>query len=74
MTEIVVTLEDMLESKEDRAFCQSELIDKYKCLLVSFTVVMPGKVKQNKMTEKIFQKGTSAIEAALTWETFGSSN
>ncbi|MBE6671826.1 MAG: citrate lyase holo-[acyl-carrier protein] synthase [Ruminococcaceae bacterium] len=65
MTEIAVTLEDMLESKEDRAFCQSELIDKYKCPLISFTVVMPGKVKQNKMTEKIFQKGTSAIEAAL---------
>ena len=54
MTDVSVTLEDMLESKEERAFYQSELIDRYRCPLVSFTVVMPGKVKQNRMTEKIF--------------------
>ena len=65
MDDLCVSLEDMLESKEDRAVYQSQLIDKYKCPLVSFTVVMPGKIKQNKMTEKIFQKGTFSIENAL---------
>ncbi len=65
MEYVSVTLEDMLESKEDRAFYQSYLIDKYKCPLISFTVVMPGSVKRNEMSEKIFSKGKAALEAAL---------
>ncbi len=60
-----VTLDDMLAGKESRAAYQIYLIDKYKCPLISFTVVMPGSVKQNKLSEKIFHIGKAAIESAL---------
>ncbi len=60
-----VTLEQVLENKEFRAFYQKKLIDEYKCPLISFTVVMPGPVKQNEMSEKIFTKGKAEIEKAL---------
>lgn len=55
----------MLESRDSRAAYQTYLIDKYKTPLVSFTAVMPGSVKQNEMSEKIFSSGRSAIEKAL---------
>lgn len=60
-----VSLEEMLEGKEVRARYQAELIDKYKCPLVCFTVVMPGPVKQNEMSEKIFAIGKCEIENAF---------
>ncbi len=65
MDKNTVTLEQILENKEFRAFYQKKLIDEYKCPLVSFTVVMPGPVKQNEMSEKIFSKGKSEIEKVL---------
>ncbi|MBR5314388.1 MAG: citrate lyase holo-[Clostridia bacterium] len=65
MEDKTVTLAEMLESKEHRASRQAELINKYKRPLVSFTVVMPGPIKQNNMSEKIFAKGKAEIEKAL---------
>lgn len=65
MKYISVTLEDIIESKDERAVYQRYLIDKYNCPLVSFTVVMPGNVKKNEMSEKIFLKGKAEIESAL---------
>ena len=65
MEYIPVTLKEIIESKDERAVYQRYLIDKYKCPIVSFTVVMPGNVKKNKMSEQIFLKGNSAIESAL---------
>lgn len=65
MEKNTVTLEDMLESKESRAAYQKFLINKYKCPLVSFTVVMPGPVKQSEMSEKIFRIGKAKIEDIL---------
>ncbi len=65
MIQTEVTLEDMLCAKESRAMHQSYLIDKYKCPLISFTVIMPGKIKQNDLSEKIFSMGKEALEKAL---------
>ena len=65
MKYISVTLEDIIKGKDERADYQRILIDTYGCSLVSFTVVMPGNVKKNEMSEKIFLKGKAEIEAAL---------
>ncbi len=65
MIENEVTLEDMLFARESRAMYQSELIDRYKTPLISFTVIMPGKVKKNRFSEKIFSMGKAALEEAL---------
>lgn len=63
-----VTLEQLLESRDERAALQSYLIDEYKCPLISFTVIMPGSIKQNEMSEKIFNEGLAALRKALEWE------
>ena len=60
-----VSLEEMLEGKEVRARYQAQLIEKYKRPLVCFTVVMPGPIKQNEMSEKIFALGKREIENAF---------
>lgn len=60
-----VTLIEILESKEERAMYQREIISRYHCPLVSFTVVMPGNVKQNEKSGIIFKKGIEQIEKAL---------
>ncbi len=65
MDKNAVTLDEMLTSREERALYQSSLINEYNCPLVSFTVVMPGAVKLNKMSEKIFLIGKEKIESAL---------
>lgn len=63
-----VTLEELLESRDERAALQSDLIDEYKCPLISFTVIMPGSDKQNAMSQKIFNEGLTALRKALEWE------
>ena len=65
MKDQTVSLAEMLECKEARAARQAYFINEYKKPLVSFTVVMPGPVKQNGMSEKIFEAGKSAIERKL---------
>ena len=60
-----VTLEDMLSARESRAMHQSELIDRYDMPLISFTVIMPGSIKRNAFSKKIFSMGKEALEKAL---------
>ena len=60
-----VTLEEILECREQRAVYQQFLLEKYDLPIISFTVVMPGPCKQNAMSEKIFCQGKNAIESSL---------
>lgn len=66
MKDQTVSLAEMLECKEARVARQAQLIKEYKKSLVSFTVVMPGPVKQNEMSKKIFEAGKNAIQRALS--------
>lgn len=63
MTEI--TLEQLLQSRDDRAAFQKTLVDAYGFPLVSFTVNMPGAVKDRPQTGIIFRAGVHAIRERL---------
>ena len=65
MQEIEITLEQLLESRDKRAAFQTILLNGYKTPLVSFTVNMPGKVKKNHRSARIFEAGVEAIREAL---------
>ncbi|MBR5245273.1 MAG: citrate lyase holo-[Clostridia bacterium] len=65
MQEIEITLEQLLESRDKRAAFQTILLNGYQTPLVSFTVNMPGKVKKNHRSARIFEAGVEAIREAL---------
>lgn len=56
---------EILDSKERRANKQSILIDKYKKSLISFTLNIPGRVKDNKVYRDIHIEGMKVIEDYL---------
>ena len=60
-----VTLNEILASREERVKRQKELIDKYKCPLVYFTMNIAGPVKTNTLIEKAFYEGVERIKSAL---------
>ena len=61
MQEIEITLEQLLESRDKRAEFQTILLRGYGTPLVSFTVNMPGKVKKNHRSARVFDVGVEAI-------------
>ena len=65
MQEIEITLEQLLESRDKRAEFQTILLRGYGTPLVSFTVNMPGKVKKNHRSARVFDAGVEAIREAL---------
>jgi len=63
-----VTLEQILDSKEKRKEKQLLLLKNFKqksIVLVCFTIVMPGKVKQNTVSSFIFNEGCKEFENFL---------
>ncbi|MDD4082814.1 MAG: citrate lyase holo-[acyl-carrier protein] synthase [Sphaerochaetaceae bacterium] len=63
-----VTLEQILDNKEKRKEKQLLLLNNFKqknIVLVCFTVVMPGKVKQNNVSSIIFDEGCKEFEDNL---------
>lgn len=65
MEEIEITLEQLLESRDQRAAFQTILLCGYETPLVSFTVNIPGKVKKSRRSQAVFQAGVTAIREAL---------
>ena len=65
MQEIEITLEQLLESRDKRAEFQAILLRGYNTPLVSFTVNMPGKVKKDHRSARIFEAGVEAIRETL---------
>ncbi len=65
MEEIEITLEQLLESRDQRAEFQTILLRGYQTPLVSFTVNIPGKVKKSHRSQAVFQAGVTAIREAL---------
>lgn len=58
-------LTTILDAKEDRAYRQSVLLDKYKNSLISFTLNIPGRVKGNSLYSDIHIEGMKLIEKEL---------
>lgn len=63
-----IGLEGVLAEREIRAEKQKKLLEKYKHSLISFTLNIPGSVKDSPLYRKIFQEGIRAIEAVLGQE------
>ena len=64
-----IELPELLESKEIRRVNQLSLLSLYTnkpVILVCFTVVMPGKVKQNTVEDLVFSAGLKALETAFS--------
>ena len=60
-----VSLEEVLESREERADYQKKLLSAYKVPLISFMVNMPGPVKLCPMTLELHREGMRAILTSL---------
>ena len=58
-------LNEILESREDRAQKQVELLKEYPYSLISFTLNTPGIVKENELYRKIHNEGFKQIERAI---------
>lgn len=58
----IVTLEEVLANREARADRQRALLATHGAPLVSFTVNMPGPVKDNAASREIFRQGLDALE------------
>ena len=65
MTEPEITLEQLLEGRDDRAAFQRELLERYGQPLCSFTVNMPGKVKRCDRSLRVHEAGVAALRDAL---------
>nr|WP_300004433.1 citrate lyase holo-[acyl-carrier protein] synthase [Tissierella sp.] len=55
----------ILEANEKRALRQKNLIDKYGNSLISFTLNIPGRVKDGPIYREIHQEGVRSIKKAL---------
>ena len=60
-----VTLAQMLEARERRAFHQKELLSKFRRPLLSFTMNIAGPVKNSELIRRGFAKGLSDLRQQL---------
>ena len=60
-----VTLNQILEAREARAAEQARLLSEYALPLVSFTMNIPGPVKDTPLIRRAFDRGCAALKAAL---------
>lgn len=63
-----VTLEEILDAREERIKSQREMLQKHKSPLISFCMNIAGPVKNSPLIRKAFDEGTSMLEAALAEE------
>lgn len=66
MTE--VTLQDVLDAREQRAWAQERLLSQYGRPLLSFTMNIPGPVKDSPLIRRGFDRGLSLLEKAMSDE------
>ncbi len=65
MEEMEVTLEQVLNCREERAFRQRELISTYSRPVISFSMNIAGPVKTNNLIERAFRLGLRRLDGAL---------
>ncbi|ROR14737.1 citrate lyase holo-[acyl-carrier protein] synthase [Erwinia sp. JUb26] len=70
-TRAVITVEQLLASRDARRARQQEWLAQDASTLISFTVLVPGSVKDSPLTRRIFNRGVRALRpllAASGWE------
>ncbi len=60
-----VTLKQMLEARESRVRIQKNIIAKYNCPVISFTMNIAGPIKYTPVIERAFWEGLTLLKAAL---------
>lgn len=66
-TAIPTCLHEVLERREMRVKQQQELLKRYSCVLISFTVNMPGPIKMNEASRTVMDAGLDALKAACVF-------
>lgn len=61
----LIALDDVLEMKDLRVHLQNELRRSCTLPVVSFSVIMPGPIKQNEISRLLFFRGLGEIETTL---------
>ena len=62
----MITLEQLLKSRDNRAAFQQKLLEKYPgSTVVCFTVQLPGPEKRNALSAEIAKEGVEALENVL---------
>jgi holo-ACP synthase len=56
-----VTLEDMLQAREERVRRQQMLLKKYGQTLIALTLNIPGEIKYNESFQFVFREGIKAV-------------
>ena len=60
-----VTLQEVLDARERRAEAQRQLLKQYARPLISFTMNIPGPVKDSPMISRAFDEGLRMLDDAL---------
>ena len=63
-----VTLEEILASREERVRIQRELLGKYQCPVISFTMNIAGPIKTSPLIERAFKEGLASLELEIPKE------
>lgn len=63
----MITMDELLISRENRVLRQEEWLLEYKMPIVSFTLNIPGCVKQSMLYDKIHYTGFTEILSKLDW-------
>ena len=61
-----VTLEQMLRARENRAWRQQQMLSQFCCPLISFTMNIPGPVKNNDLIRRGFKDGEKLLRSQLS--------
>ena len=65
-----INLEQMLKRREERVRIQSELLKKYECPLISFSMNIPGPIKTNDLIRNAFEIGKKLLLEKLQLKNF----
>ena len=60
-----VTLQEMLDARDRRAEVQQHLLEQHACPLISFTMNIPGPVKNSPIISRGFDAGLQMLDSAL---------
>ncbi len=65
MTERLITLPEMLDAREHRAFRQQELLQQYHCTMICFTMNIAGPLKNNTLIFQGFELGKRLLKERM---------
>ena len=67
MQGIAVTLPEMLDAREARAYRQKKMLEKYECPMICFSMNIAGPVKTSALIKRAFIEGCKQIEKSLKY-------